>query len=213
MNKNIDLRGLVCPEPVLRTKKLLDDSTVEKVEALVESEINVNNLTRLARSLKLKISAQPQEDHFKVTIERRGDTEAEAKSEHAAQHASSAALNKSISTAANEVGTVVFLSKDKFGDGDQDFSVNLMNVFLQTMLDAGHMPRAILMANTAVRLIDSDASTHKVLQDFKARGCEVLACGLCVEFYGLKGKVPPEQITNMFAICEFLMAADKVITP
>lgn len=201
MNKNIDLRGLVCPEPILRTKKLLDDSTVEKVEALVESEINVNNLTRLARSLKLKISAQPQDDHFKVTIERRGDMEAEAKSEHAA------------STTANEVGTVVFLSKDKFGDGDQDFSVNLMNVFLQTMLDAGHMPRAILMANTAVRLMDSDASTHKVLQDFKERGCEVLACGLCVEFYGLKGKVPKEQITNMFAICEFLMAADKVITP
>ena len=65
--RKIDLRGLICPEPVLRTKKLLDDATVEKVEALVDGEINVNNLDRLARSLKMQFASAPQDDNFVVT--------------------------------------------------------------------------------------------------------------------------------------------------
>jgi len=36
---------------------------------------------------------------------------------------------------------------------------------------------------------------------------------LCVDFYGVKEDVPKEQITNMFAICEYMMAADKIIQP
>ena len=69
------------------------------------------------------------------------------------------------------------------------------------------------MANTGVRLMSPDSPALKVLNDFKEAGCDVLACGLCVEFYGLKGKIPVEQITNMFAICEYIFAADKVISP
>jgi hypothetical protein len=81
------------------------------------------------------------------------------------------------------------------------------------MFESGQRPRAILMANTGVKLMAPESPALKVLNDFKAAGCEVLACGLCVEFYGLKGKIPVEQITNMFAICEYIFAADKVINP
>jgi hypothetical protein len=81
------------------------------------------------------------------------------------------------------------------------------------MFESGQRPRAILMANTGVRLMAPESSALKVLNDFKDAGCEVLACGLCVEFYGLKGKIAVEQITNMFAICEYICAADKVISP
>ena len=111
-----------------------------------------------------------------------------------------------------QVGSVVFISREQLGDGDPDFSKTLANVFLQTLYESGHQPRAILLANTGVKMMKSDSAAFKVLQDFKAAGCEVLACGLCVEFYGLKGEVPKEQITNMFAICEYLSAAEKVIS-
>ncbi len=61
--------------------------------------------------------------------------------------------------------------------------------------------------------MDPDSSVYKVLADFTAAGVDVFACGLCVEFYGLKDKIPKEQITNMYAICEYLFSADKVISP
>jgi selenium metabolism protein YedF len=210
MEKTVDLRGLVCPEPVLRTKKLLDDAAVIKVEALVETEINVSNLKRLAGSLKMRFRSQPESDFFRVVLERSADAPVEpTTSQRTHEHVSAQDMQK----IDNIVGTVVLITKDTFGAGDPEFSANLLNLFLQTLLQAGHTPRAILMANTGVKLMDPDAPTLKVLNDFKDAGAEVLACGLCVDFYGLKGKIATEQITNMFAICEYLMAADKVIQP
>jgi len=212
MEKTVDLRGLICPEPVLRTKKLLDDASVLKVEALVESEVNVNNLERLARSMKLQFNAADEDNHYRVTIVR---SSSEAGSPQAVVDAAQPAHGAPPHEGADKasVGTVVLLARDKFGDGDADFSNSLMSVFLQTMLQSGHRPRAILMANSGVKLLDPDSSTYKVLQDYKSEGVEVLACGLCVEYYGLKQKIPVEQITNMFAICEFIMTADKVVQP
>jgi hypothetical protein len=81
------------------------------------------------------------------------------------------------------------------------------------MFDGGHRPRAILLANTGVRLLSRDSASLKVLEDFRQASVEVLACGLCVEFYKLKDEIPADQITNMFAICEYMFAADKLIVP
>lgn len=212
--RQVDLRGLICPEPVLRTKKLLDDASIEKVEAIVDGEVNVNNLNRLARSLKMQFASASKDDNFVVTIER-NKSAADAASAATASghsHVDPASMKASPSTQ-SEVGNVVFLGKDKFGDGDPEFSTTLLNMFLQTMFESGQRPRALLMANTGVRLMSPDSPALKVLNDFKEAGCDVLACGLCVEFYGLKGKIPVEQITNMFAICEYIFAADKVISP
>lgn len=208
MEKTIDLRGLVCPEPVLRTKKLLDDKSVDRVEALVESDINVRNLERLARSLKVSITTRQENGHFKVVLSRQAGPGV-----HEHQAPSPSLSKRPPSSSESEVGTVVFLTKDIFGFGDEEFSRNLLNVFLQTLLESGHRPRAILLANTGVKLMAPESSALKVLNDFKEQGIEVLACGLCVDYYGLKDKVAKEQITNMFAICEFLMSAQRVLSP
>lgn len=243
MEKKIDLRGLTCPEPVLKTKALLDDPAVQKVEALVDGEVNVNNLSRLSRSLRLKFSSEREESHFKVTLQRetlvdnmsvkQADRSLPAassnknfphgKTSRDKSHRSadvdkdvpkkSSISSEDISDSTEKVGTVVFLGKDKFGDGDPEFSTTLISLFLQTMFASGHKPRAILLANTGVRLMSKQSSSRKVLNDFKEAGVEVLACGLCVEFYKLKEEIPTAQITNMFAICEYMFAADRVITP
>ncbi len=222
MEKSLDLRGLICPEPVLRTKKVLDDRNVEKVEALVENDINVNNLTRLAKSLKMKSHSQKKGDCFLVTMERDKDVDVDVdadavkntqQSNMSHAHTEAATVKSAPTADAQTVGTVVFLGKDSFGEGDPVFSKTLISLFLQTMLEGGHRPRAILMANSGVKMLAKDSASLKVLQDFKAAGVEVLACGLCVEFYKLKDEIPVEQITNMFAICEYMFAADKLIVP
>jgi tRNA 2-thiouridine synthesizing protein A len=236
MYKTIDLRGLTCPEPVLKTKALLDDPAVQRVEALVDGEVNVNNLSRLCRSLRLKFESEKLDTHFKVTLERGElvDNKSVKQSDGSTSNSTSVSSTASskasgqaapvhahypvaspthISERVEEVGTVVFLGKDKFGEGDAEFSTTLISLFLQTMLASGHRPRAILLANTGVRLMIKQSSSFKALNDFKDAGVEVLACGLCVEFYKLKDEIPTAQITNMFAICEYMFAADKVITP
>lgn len=206
MEKKVDLRGLTCPEPVLRTKKLLDDKTIEKIEALVESEVNVKNLARLARSQKASMSCSNEGDHYLVVLTRGNGEKLNAADEEALREAQK-------ETHKQKVGTIVMLSKNSFGEGDADFSESLLNVFLQTMYDAGHRPRAILMANSGVRLMDPKGSALPVLKSFHDAGCEVMACGLCLDYYGLKESVPSDQVTNMFTICEYLLTADRIVTP
>ncbi len=209
MKKTIDLRGLPCPEPVLRTKKLFDDQSVEAVEALVDDDVCVNNLLRLSRSIKAQAQSSRGDGYFTVEIAR--GAKAQSHSHAAAPQAGS--FEKKERREGSKAGTIIFLSKDTFGGGDPEFSRTLLNLFLQSALEAGHEPQAILMANTGVRLMARDSAVLPVLNDFRERGCEVLACGLCVEFYGLKEDIPKEQITNMFAIVEYLFAAEKVLSP
>lgn len=221
----LDLRGLMCPEPVLRTKKILDQKPEGAVEVLVDSDINVMNLTRLANSLGLSLQSKENDEGYVVVIDSKNESRESQQSQESklSKESKTSKTSKESETAnskkqENHSGqtkktSVVFIAKDTFGEGDRDFSVNLLNVFLQTILQAGHRPQAILLANTGVRLMDPDSSIRKVLDDFKAEGVEVFACGLCVEFYGLKDKIKPEQITNMYAISEYLFSADKVISP
>lgn len=207
MRQKVDLRGLACPEPVLKAKKLLDDSQMESIEALVDDDICVNNLQRLSRSMQASTHVIEKDGYYQITIEKTGQALAEQHSLPTSELVSQPA------SSGKRVLSVIFLSKDYFGQGDESFSQHLLNLFLQTVLEAGHSPKAILMANSGVKLMANDSSMRKVLDDFKSRGCEVLACGLCLEFYGIKDQVPTEQITNMFAIAEYLFAADKVLTP
>jgi selenium metabolism protein YedF len=211
MKKHLDLRGLTCPEPVLRTKKIIDDQAVSSVEALVDSEVNVQNLERLARSQNLFLKKEAIGDHFRISIDRQKENLDKSSHEHASPEPAQTGVTRG-------GGTVVFIAKDTFGQGadsekDHDFSHNLLNVFLQTISQSGLKPSAILLANSGVKLIDPQASTYKVLCDLKESGTIVLACGLCLDYYGLKDKVAIEQVTNMFAICEYLFAADQVLSP
>ena len=227
MKKSLDLRGLTCPEPVLRTKKLIDDQSLSHIEILVDSEVNVQNLTRLGTSQKLTVQSAPEDQHFKVTLQRAENTDSkQAESSNAHTHESPAVKPKSATSSATNTGTIILISRNSFGQSDhqdhldadkakadQDFSANLLNLFLQTLLQSGHEPRAILMVNSGVKLMDPDGPYIKVLNELKEKGIDVLVCGLCLDYYSLKSKVAVEQVTNMFAICEYLFSSDRIISP
>ena len=203
MSEKLDLRGMLCPEPVIRAKKALDKKENDSIEALVDDDVCVANLERLARSLKADCVVSNQDGFFSVSISKIANA--------LQQHTHIASVEKKSLPDINKTGLVLFFSRDQLGEGDPDFSKTLANVFLQTLFESGHQARAILLANTGVKLLAADSPAKKVLDDFRQAGCEVLACGLCVDFYGLKQDINKEQITNMFAICEYLTAAEKVL--
>lgn len=240
MKKSLDLRGLTCPEPVLRTKKLIDDPALSCIEILVDSEVNVQNLTRLANSQKLTVVSSPEDIHYKVVLQRAAPEDNPGSHSHETVEArhkqantststntSTNASNNSSTNTSTGSGTIILISRNSFGQADSqkiegdsdkakrdyDFSSNLLNLFLQTLLQSGHEPRAILMVNSGVKLMDPEGPYIKVLNELKEKGIEVLACGLCLDYYDLKSKVAVEQVTNMFAICEYLFSADRVISP
>ncbi|MBN1141975.1 MAG: sulfurtransferase TusA family protein, partial [Deltaproteobacteria bacterium] len=46
----IDCRGLSCPQPVVRTKKALEQFPAAELEVLLDNEIAAENVARFARS-------------------------------------------------------------------------------------------------------------------------------------------------------------------
>jgi len=202
----MDLRGLACPEPVLRAKKMLDQKSSSPISLLVDTDVTVKNLERLCLANNAQIlEAQKIGDHHRVLIA--------PSSKDATQNQKQNQVAKHDST---KVGAVVFISKNSFGTGstaeDHDFSNHLLNMFLQSLIATGHHVDAILMANSGVKIM-AEAAFKDVLAQFESLGTKIWACGLCVDYYKIKEHVPAEKITNMFAICEYMMTAQRVIEP
>lgn len=54
----VDVRGLACPIPVIRTKKAMESNPGEPVTVIVESSVSKENVTRLAESRGYSVKDQ-----------------------------------------------------------------------------------------------------------------------------------------------------------
>lgn len=66
--KEIDARGRSCPEPVILTKKALEGAGVP-FEVLVDNSVAVDNISRFARSRKLRIHVSQEGEDFRLRLE------------------------------------------------------------------------------------------------------------------------------------------------
>jgi TusA-related sulfurtransferase len=66
----VDARGLACPIPVLRVKKALDGITRGTVVVLVDEQVAVENIMRLAAHMGCSLQCTPCEDGFRMAIEK-----------------------------------------------------------------------------------------------------------------------------------------------
>ncbi|GHV46514.1 preprotein translocase subunit TatB [Synergistales bacterium] len=66
----IDASGLSCPQPVMKTKLVLDKTLSGHVEVLVDTATSRNNVTRFAENKGWKAVAEEREGGYKVTLEK-----------------------------------------------------------------------------------------------------------------------------------------------
>lgn len=194
MDRQIDARGLACPQPVLLAKKALAQAAGVGVAVLVDNDTAVENLRTLGASLGYDIQAAPYAEG--------GQRVAFAKS--AAQAAPAAAQQTD--------GYVVVLDGEEMGRGDAAFGKKLLEGFVYALAQQDAPPRYILCYNKGVTLTTLNEKCAADLHALAAKGTQVLSCGLCLEYYGLKEKLQVGQVTNMYRICE-LMGAHRVVKP
>lgn len=69
MNKPlVDTRGLVCPEPMLMVKRVLDSMTEGVVEVLADTAAARENIKRLAQSRGWQVQVDQQGDEFHIIL-------------------------------------------------------------------------------------------------------------------------------------------------
>jgi len=65
---DLDVRGLSCPEPVMRVKKILDTGLTNPLRILADSRVSTENISRLARQAGFAFSSEEQDGQYYILI-------------------------------------------------------------------------------------------------------------------------------------------------
>lgn len=201
---HVDARGDACPIPVVKTKAAIAKLNGEgTVETLVDNETAVQNLTKMAHQKGYGVTSEKQNDRcyrVSMTIQEREDND----------NAPEKALSQPM---AQEQNTVVVISADHMGEGDDELGRTLLKGFIFALVTQEKRPRTILFYNGGARLTCEGSDSLEDLRALAEQGVELLTCGTCLNFYGLTDKLAVGGVTNMYEIVEKQMKATLVVRP
>jgi selenium metabolism protein YedF len=108
---------------------------------------------------------------------------------------------------------VVVLSGNVMGTGDEKLGTSLMKAFVFAVTKQDVLPETIVCYNTGAYLTCEGADTLEDLKSLEAEGVNILTCGTCLDFYGIKDKLAVGTVTNMYEIVETMEKARTIVRP
>lgn len=198
----VNAMGENCPIPVIKTKKAIQALTgPETIEVLVDNEIAVQNVTKMAVSEGGQAASEKIADgEYKITIQMEG---ALADSEAADE----------VSCAPASGNTVIVIASDRMGSGNDELGKVLIKGFIFAVTQLDELPKAMLFYNGGATLTAEGSDSLEDLKALESQGVEIMTCGTCLDYYGLKEKLAVGTVTNMYSIVETMAGAGKVIRP
>lgn len=202
----VNAMGDACPIPVVKTKnaiKTLTDGGV--VQTLVDNEIAVQNLTKMALQKGYGVESEKLgEGRYQVTMTiGSAQTAAPAEAEE----------EQTFCQPDRRKNIVVVISSSAMGTGDDLLGEKLMKGFLYALGEQDVLPKTILFYNGGAKITGGDGAAIEDLKALEANGVEILTCGTCLDFYGLKENLKVGSVTNMYTICEKMTNADLIVKP
>jgi len=195
--KEIDCRGKACPHPVLMTKQALEELVEGEVILIVDNGAACENVERFAKS-----------QGCPVTVEKRGlDFHLRVQKEESGEG------HETVSEKKGRGNIVVYLNSRFVGTGDEALGSILMRTFLKTLLELETKPSRLILINSGVWLSSEGSDVLETLKALTEKGVEILSCGTCLDFYGLKEKLKVGVVSNMYTIAQTLHEAERVVRP
>ena len=191
----IDARGLGCPKPVINTKKELDKIENGVVIVTVDNSIAKENILKLAKSLNCEVNVAKEEEYLIVIEIKKGENIfIEAKIENELED------------------SCIFISSDKMGSGNDELGEVLIKGYIYTLTEAKPYPKYIVFVNSGVKLTAQNKATIENLKILEASGVEILSCGTCLDYYGLKDTLGVGSVTNMYNIVDIMKNTPQTIS-
>ena len=106
---------------------------------------------------------------------------------------------------------VVAVGSAEMGNGDPRLGRILMKSFLYSLTQLEELPQTVLFFNGGVRMTTEGSESIEDLKALESQGVEILSCGTCLDFYGLKDKLLVGGITNMYVIAQTMAGAGNVV--
>ena len=200
----VNAMGDACPIPVVKTLNAMKElNGAGTVQTLVDNKTAVENLTRLAESKGCAIETERLgEKEYRVTITVGEGAELPDSADGICTVPSDRPDN-----------TVVVVSADHMGEGDEALGKILLKGFLFALTQQETLPKTILFYNSGAFVTCEGSASLEDLKNLEAMGVEILTCGTCLNFYGLTEKLKVGEVTNMYSIVEKMTQADLIVEP
>lgn len=181
MNK-IDCRGLMCPKPVIETKKYFDNIKEGIAEIIVDNEIANNNIIRFAQGAGFKVESKKEENDFVIIVTKENESKKTVNSDNFS----------------------IIIATDKLGEGNDELGKTLMKSYLYALSESNEIPDEVIFLNGGVRLTTEGSNAIDSIKDIEKKGAKIISCGACLDFYDLKEKLSVGEVGNMYTIVEIM---------
>lgn len=203
----IDARGDVCPIPIIKAKKELNNvSNNGVILIIIDNETAKENLEKMAKEMGYKYSSQVvDKDNYEVKIIK-GEVVEENKIDEVKLHDKIEEYHK-------KDNTLVVISSNTMGHGNDELGGVLMKGFIYALTEMEKLPKTIIFYNGGAKLSIKGSSVLEDLQKLEQMGVDIFTCGTCLDYYNIKDDLGVGKITNMYSILEKMNSADKIIKP
>jgi selenium metabolism protein YedF len=193
----LDCRGLACPNPVIKTKELIDRGLSPQVKVLVGNPAAQENVSRFLQRAGFEVQVEEKEGAYLI---------------HGTRAASGTCEIMVPKVEAAPVKILVLMGADRLGRGDDLLGAKLMGNFIATLKEMGPELWCVVLLNSGVKLAVAGSEVLSGLRDLEQAGVRLLVCGTCLNHFQLLEAKEVGETTNMLDIVTAMQLADKVIT-
>jgi len=188
--------GLSCPQPVLITKKYLEENPdAGTVSVIVDNQAASENVSRFLENSGFNVNINKLDNRYEISGTRIAGNEDQCRRY---DHTESKKI-------------LIMITNDVIGNGERTLGEKLMLNFLKTLPEMGDSLWRLVFLNEGVKISAKDSPALPVLTQLEAQGVSILVCGTCLEYYSLLEKKGIGVTTNMLDIVTSLQAAEKII--
>lgn len=192
----IDARNLTCPKPVVMTLEALPKLAAgEKLEVVVNDSVAVGNLTRLADQKNCELTTQANGDETTLTLVPREQVQSDR-----------SALDEAadLCQIPDTSSSVIAFGADHMGEGNDELGKILVKGLIYALAHQDKVPKKLIFFNGGARLTCESSESVDDLKELEKRGCVVLTCGTCLDYYGIREKLAVGGVTNLYEIAQTL---------
>lgn len=200
----VNAMGQQCPIPVVMAKDAINKMNGDGVvKVLVDNEIAVQNLERMAKHKGCEYKAEKIKDgEFAVIITVGTVDSEEAKNEESSCQPDIVDKNY-----------IVVINTDTMGTGDEKLGKQLLKGFIFALSKQDILPSSMIFYNRGAFITTEGSESIEDLKNLEAMGVEILTCGTCMDYYGIKDKLQVGTPTNMYVIVEKQVNASRIVRP
>lgn len=204
--KIVDTRGLTCPAPLIRTRQGLTEAAPdEAVQVIIDNSTSLSNVRRYLTDNKLSFSVKEEGDLAVVTVVR-GTKEELSTNE-------TEYCTTEVSAPSGKRSTVVAITSERMGTGDDELGTKLMISFFRTLVMVEPAPVSVVFYNAGVKLAMDASPVFEHIKELIEKGTAIYLCSTCINHFGIKDRLPAGSFSDMYQIVNILKDADHIIRP